>query len=174
MASVSDDLPGGLTARHPTEDDHAQVLAVLDQWWGGFGAAEGAAQRAQLLPRLFFQHFTDSSWLVEDADGALRAFLVGFLSPARPDVAYIHFAGVDPALHGAGIGAALYRRFLAYGVGRGAHTAACITSPGNTASLTFHARSASPCSPAMHCWTGSPFTATTTDPACTGLCSPAR
>lgn len=140
MASVGDDLPGGLTARHPTEDDHAQVLSVLDQWWGGFGGTEGAAQRALLLPRLFFQHFTDSSWLVEDADGALRAFLVGFLSPARPNVAYIHFAGVDPALQGAGIGAALYRRFLAHGVSRGAHTAACITSPGNTASLAFHTR----------------------------------
>lgn len=68
----------------------------MDEWWGGFGGSAGAVQRAVLLPRLFFQHFTDSSWLAESSDGTLRGFLVGFLSPARSDVAYIHFVGVDP------------------------------------------------------------------------------
>lgn len=137
---MGDDLPSGFTARQPSENDHAQVLAVLDRWWGASGGPEGALQRALLLPRLFFQHFTDSSSLVEDADGALRAFLVGFLSPSRPGVAYVHFVGVDPALHRAGIGAALYGRFLAYAAARGAHTAVCVTSPGNSSSLAFHIR----------------------------------
>ncbi len=70
----------------------------------------------------------------------LRAFLVGFLSPSRPGVAYVHFVGVDPALHRAGIGAALYRRFLADAAAHGADTATCITSSGNSASLAFHVR----------------------------------
>ena len=137
---MADDLRGGLALRHPNEGDHARVLVVLDAWWGGAGGPAGSVQRALLLPRLFFQHFTDSSWLAESGDGTLRAFLVGFLSPARPDVAYIHFVGVDPALRRAGVAAALYRRFFAHAVERGASTAACITSPGNAASLAFHTR----------------------------------
>ena len=134
------DLPAGLVLRHPTEGDHGRVLAVLDQWWGGSGGPAGSVQRALLLPRLFFQHFTDSSWLIESGNGTLRAFLVGFLSPACPDIAYIHFVGVDPALRRAGVAAALYRRFFDHAAERGASTATCITSPGNAASLAFHTR----------------------------------
>lgn len=135
---MADDLPGGLALRHPTEGDHARVLAVMDGWWAGFGGSAGSVQRALLLPRLCFQHFPDSSWLAESGDGALRAFLVGFLSPSRPDVAYVHFVGVDPALRRTGVAATLYRRFFDHAVARGASTAACITSPGNTASRAFH------------------------------------
>ena len=136
---MADALPDGLALRHPFEGDHARVLAVIDQWWGG-GGSSGSVQRTLLLPRLFFQHFTDSSWLAESADGTLRAILVGFLSPSRPDVAYVHFVGVDPALRRAGVAAALYSRFFTHAVARGASTAACITSPGNAASLAFHTR----------------------------------
>ena len=137
---MADDVVGGLALRHPTERDHARVLAVMDEWWGGSGGSAGAEQRARLLPRLFFQHFTDSSWLAESSDGALRGFLIGFVSPSRPDVAYVHFVGVDPALRRAGVAAALYQRFFTHAVDRGAGTAACITSPGNAASLAFHNR----------------------------------
>ena len=137
---MGDDLPDGLVLRHPTEDDHGRVLAVMDVWWDEFGGPAGSVQRALLLPRLFFQHFTDSSWLAEDGAGTLRAFLVGFLSPSRPDVAYVHFVGVDPALRRAGVAATLYGRFFDHAAARGASSAACITSPSNAASLAFHTR----------------------------------
>ena len=56
--------------------DHAPVIAVIDEWWGG-------RPMAQMLPRLFFDHFTDTSFAA-DRDGGLAGFLVGFVSPAQP------------------------------------------------------------------------------------------
>ncbi|MET7369981.1 GNAT family N-acetyltransferase [Streptomyces sp. NPDC005566] len=134
------DLPAGLTARHPTAEDHLRVLAVLDRWWDGLKGEAGAIERALLLPRLYFQHFTTTSFLVERPDGELSAFLVGFLSQSEPDVAYVHFVGVDPALQGQGVGSALYRAFFALVRAHGRRYAHCVTSPENTASQAFHTR----------------------------------
>jgi GNAT superfamily N-acetyltransferase len=131
--------PEDLNYRHPLEDDHARVLEVLDGWWGGLGGADGSRQRANLLPRLFFQHFTDTSFVVE-RDGRLQAFLVGFLSQSRPSEAYIHFVGVAPELHGLGIGRDLYERFFALVRGYGRTEVRAITSVANTGSQAFHAR----------------------------------
>jgi ribosomal protein S18 acetylase RimI-like enzyme len=127
-----------LRTRQPTEDDHSRVLAVLDDWWGGQGGDRGARQRAALLPRLFFQHFTASSQVVERTDGRLVAFLIGFLSPSEPATAYIHFVGVDPTMRRAGLGRALYQRFFRDAARRGARTVRCITSPVNRTSVAFH------------------------------------
>ncbi|MFD9635295.1 GNAT family N-acetyltransferase [Streptomyces violascens] len=135
-----EELPAGLSARHPACDDHLRVLAVLDTWWGGLKGAAGATERALLLPRLYFQHFTTTSFLVERADGEVAAFLVGFLSQTEPETAYVHFVGVDPALHGRGIGRTLYRAFFALARSQGRRYVHCITSPENTASQAFHTR----------------------------------
>ncbi|MFE6973035.1 GNAT family N-acetyltransferase [Streptomyces sp. NPDC057682] len=116
------------------------MLAVLDRWWGGLKGEAGARERALLLPRLYFQHFTTTSFLVERPDGELAAFLVGFLSQTEPDVAYVHFVGVDPALHGEGIGRALYHAFFRLARAHGRRYAHCVTSPENTVSQAFHAR----------------------------------
>ncbi|WP_035951187.1 GNAT family N-acetyltransferase [Parafrankia sp. EUN1f] len=135
---IKGDLPGGLAVRRPRADDQPRVLAVLDDWWAGFGGDAGSLQRSRLLPRLFFEHFTASSYLVEHADGTVAAFLIGLLSPSQPDVAYIHFVGVDPALRRHGVAAALYRQFFADAARHGRRQVRCITSPGNTISLAFH------------------------------------
>ncbi|MFJ5265685.1 GNAT family N-acetyltransferase [Streptomyces sp. NPDC088387] len=134
------DLPAGLSARHLREDDHLRVLAVLDTWWGGLKAEAGARERALLLPRLYFQHFTTTSFLVEHEDGEVAAFLVGFLSQTDPETAYVHFAGVDPALHGQGVARALYRAFCTLARSHGRRRVHCVTSPENTASQAFHTR----------------------------------
>ncbi|MBH0777765.1 GNAT family N-acetyltransferase [Nocardia sp. NEAU-351] len=128
-----------LTFRTPTEDDHARVLAVVGDWWGGLGGDAGARQRAALLPRLFFQHFTDTSIVVEER-GELVGFLIGFLSQSRPDEAYIHFVGVSPDLHGRGLGRELYRRFFDTARRHGRKVVRAITSDTNTGSQAFHAR----------------------------------
>jgi ribosomal protein S18 acetylase RimI-like enzyme len=133
-------LPAGWTVRRPVEEDHPRVLAVLDEWWGGSGGAAGSRERALLLPRLFFEHFADTSTVVEDAGGRLVAFLVGFLSPARPGTAYVHFLGVDPAVRRAGLGRWLHARFLSAAAQRGAREVRSVTSPGNAASIAFHTR----------------------------------
>ena len=127
-----------LVFRRPTEADHARVLAVLEQWWGGLGGAEGARYRAALLPRLFFQHFAGTSTIAEDREGGLGGFLIGFLSPGEPGVGYVHFIGVDPLARRSGLGAALYTRFFDDVARAGAHTVRAVTSPINTTSIAFH------------------------------------
>lgn len=124
------------------------MLAVLDVWWGGMKGPAGALERSLLLPRLYFQHFTTTSFVVErggaqaeSADGGqVAAFLVGFLSQTQPDAAYVHFVGVDPRLHGQGVGRALYRAFFALARSHGRRYVHCITSPQNSASQAFHGR----------------------------------
>jgi ribosomal protein S18 acetylase RimI-like enzyme len=134
---MSDDPLDGVVVREPTADDHRRVLAVLDDWWGGLGGAAGSARRASLVPRLFFEHFRDTSMLLE-RDGELVGFLVGFLSQSRPDEAYIHFVGVAPELRGSGVGAAMYRRFFALARAAGRTRVRSVTSPVNRGSVAFH------------------------------------
>ncbi|GAB3832270.1 GNAT family N-acetyltransferase [Dactylosporangium cerinum] len=133
-------IPEGLTVRRPNAEDHARVLAVLDRWWGDFKGQAGSLERALLLPRLFFQHFTTTSYLAERPDGDLAAFLIGFFSQSDPNVAYIHFVGVEPAMHGRGVATALYRGFFDEARACGRRHVHCITSPGNTVSYAFHVR----------------------------------
>jgi ribosomal protein S18 acetylase RimI-like enzyme len=137
---VIDGLPAGLVARHPVAEDHPRVLAVLDRWWGGLKGEAGALERALLLPRLYFQHFTTTSFVVEDSSSELAGFLVGFLSQTDPETAYIHFVGVDPALHGQGVGQALYRAFFGLAGKHGRRVVRGITSPENASSRAFHER----------------------------------
>ena len=85
-----------LQIRQLSTADYPFVISVIDQWWGG-------RQMADKLPRLFFEHFTDTSFAAE-RDGKLAGFLAGFISQSRPGEAYIHFVGVDPAARGSGVG----------------------------------------------------------------------
>jgi hypothetical protein len=62
----------GTTVRTIRESDHEKVASVVNEWWGG-------RDMAWLLPRLFFRHFGDTSFAVEE-DGELIAFhtAIGF------------------------------------------------------------------------------------------------
>ena len=108
--------------------DYGRVIAVVDEWWGG-------RAMAAMLPKLFFVHFADTSFAV-DEDGLLLGFLCGFLSQTFADEAYVHFVGVDPAARGRGIARALYERFFEAVAPRPLVRA--VTSPVNEASVAFH------------------------------------
>ena len=90
---------------------------------------------AAMLPKLFFVHFRDTSFVAED-DGGLAAFLCGFRSQTYDEEAYIHFVGVDPARRGSGLGRELYERFFAAVAPR--TTVRAVTSPANERSVAFH------------------------------------
>jgi len=135
---VSKDPWHGFRSRQPLEADHVRILAAAETWWGAVGGATGAQQRSALLPRLFVQHFADTSLVLEDVDGDLAGFLLGFLSQSQPTVAYIHFVGVAPALRRSGAATALYQWFFDQARSRGAIEVRCITSPGNSESIAFH------------------------------------
>ena len=111
----------------------ASVAAIPD-WW----QTPNSATLPLLLPRLFFQHFGDTSTIVEDRDGRLAAFLVGFRSQSQPEVAYVHFVGVRPDLRGAGLARTLCARFFAQMQALGCRRVDAITGPVNLRSQAFH------------------------------------
>jgi ribosomal protein S18 acetylase RimI-like enzyme len=117
--------------RRPVEDDHARLIGEIDEWWGG-------RKVHHLLPRLWLQHFTATSWIAEKAGGAPVGFLVGFVSPDHPDHAYIHMAATSPNHRKQGLGRALYERFIEDVKGRGVRRVTAITWPANRASVAFH------------------------------------
>ncbi len=120
-----------ITFRRPLEDDYGRVVDVVDDWWNGRAIHV-------LLPRLWFQHFTGTSWLAQDADGRLAGFLIGFISPDHSEVAYCHMIASDPNLRQAGVGRRLYERFFEDARAAGAVAIHAITWPGNRASVAFH------------------------------------
>jgi predicted GNAT superfamily acetyltransferase len=119
-----------LRIRHAEPADHARVIAVLDEWWGG-------RRMRDMLPKLFFVHFGDTSFVVE-RDGELVGFLIGFLSQTETDEAYVHFVGVSPGERGSGLGRTLYERFFAVARENGRTRVSCVTSPLNEGSIAFH------------------------------------
>ena len=90
-----------------------------------------------MLPRLFFEHFCDTSFIIEE-DGLIAAFLVGFFSQSRPEEAYIHFVGVHPQYRKRGFGRTLYQHFFAAMRQGQRKLVRCVTSPINTGSVAFH------------------------------------
>ena len=96
--------------------DYPFVISVIDQWWGG-------RQMADKLPRLFFEHFTDTSFAA-DRDGKLAGFL-----PVQ-DWRGLHslFVGVDPAERGNGLGRLLYETFYQAAEARGCVLVRAVTS----------------------------------------------
>lgn len=123
--------PQGITFRRPTEADYPGMVRVIDDWWGG-------RKMDVLLPRLWLQHFTGTSWLAEGAHGELAGFLIGFHSPDRSAVAYCRLIATDPNLRGRAVGRALYERFFDDALRAGRHEVRAITWPGNRASIAFH------------------------------------
>ena len=121
----------GVTIRAAVPSDYDRIAAVVDDWWGR--PLRGS------LPRLFLEHFHDTSFVAVDGD-ELCGFIVGFLSPARRDEAYVHFVGVDPGRRHGGLGRELYQRFFALARAHGRSRVRAVTSPVNEASIAFHRR----------------------------------
>jgi ribosomal protein S18 acetylase RimI-like enzyme len=121
----------GIVFRRPIEADYPGIIQVIDDWWGG-------RELAHLLPRLWLQHFTGTSWLAQADDGELVGFLIGFMSPDRPDVAYCHMIATNPNVRRRNLGRALYERFFDDARAAGRHTVTAVTWPANRASIRFH------------------------------------
>jgi ribosomal protein S18 acetylase RimI-like enzyme len=117
-----------LVIRHAEPSDYPRLIAVVDDWWGG-------RSMSGMLPKLFFVHFRDTSFVSEE-DDELAGFLCGFRSQTYEQEAYVHFVGVDPGRRGAGLGRDLYERFFAAVAPRTIVRA--VTSPVNERSVAFH------------------------------------
>jgi GNAT superfamily N-acetyltransferase len=120
-----------LDVRAARPEDYDRIAAVVSTWWGRpIGTS---------LPRLFLDHFWSTSRIANDEQG-LAGFLVGFVSPSQPELAYVHFLGVRPDRRGAGLGRSLYEQFGDLARRQGCRELAAITSATNIASIQFHRR----------------------------------
>ncbi len=115
-----------------TTEDHKRIIDIMPDWWGG-------RDLRYMLPKMFFNHFRNTSFLVEK-DGNLAGFLVGLISPAIEDEAYIHFAGIDPGYRKMGLGRLMYEHFFDFCRSADRRIIRCCTSPVNKESIEFHTR----------------------------------
>ncbi len=121
----------GLTERPIRGDDFPRARAVVDDW---FGRPVGL-----VMHRLFFDQLGPSGvWL--EADGEPVGFLLGLVSEAEPDLAYVHFHVVDPAWRGKGVGRMLYEAFGARAAARGCTRVRALAAPALEGSRRFHER----------------------------------
>jgi ribosomal protein S18 acetylase RimI-like enzyme len=118
--------------RNVRPTDYPPIISVLDEWWGG-------RKMSDMLPRLFFEHFCETSFILEE-DGRIAAFLIGFFSQSHPKEAYIHFVGVHLQYRKRGFGKELYERFFTVMRQNQRSVVRCVTSPINTGSIAFHTR----------------------------------
>jgi ribosomal protein S18 acetylase RimI-like enzyme len=121
-----------MNIRHVELDDYLPIVTVMNDWWGGRNIS-------YLLPRLFFEHFRNTSFVIEQ-DDLIVAFLIGFLSQSQPDEAYIHFVGVHPDYRKQRLGKTLYELFFNTVRQHNRTVVRCITSPVNTGSIAYHTR----------------------------------
>ncbi len=123
-------MTGDISLRTARAADYDRIVAVVDDWWGR------PVQRA--LPRLFLDHFHDTSFVAEGAGGELAGFLVGFCSPSQRDCAYIQFVGVAPQERRSGLARLLYQSFFGLAVKDGRRVVRAVTAPVNSRSIAFH------------------------------------
>lgn len=112
--------------------DYPYLYLVINHWWGGRNMAD-------MLPKLFFDHFTKTSFVVEE-NSKIIGFLIGFLSQTHPDEAYIHFVGVHPDYRKQNVGSTLYHQFFKVAQEHNRMVVRCVTSPVNTGSISYHTK----------------------------------
>jgi len=121
-----------MTVRLVKGSDYYVISPLINNWWNG-------RQMSDLLPKLFFDHFKNTSFIVEE-EGEIIGFLIGFLSQSYSNEAYIHFVGIHPEYRGKGIGKELYNQFFDVIKQNGRNIVRCVTSPVNKASIAYHTK----------------------------------
>jgi predicted GNAT superfamily acetyltransferase len=112
--------------------DYYVISPLINDWWGG-------RQMSDMIPKLFFDHFTNTSFIAEK-EGEIIGFLIGFLSQSRSNEAYIHFVGVHPEHRKHNVGKQLYNQFFEVVKQTGRSIVRCVTSPVNKVSIAYHTK----------------------------------
>ena len=121
-----------MTVRLVKGSDYYVISPLINDWWNG-------RQMSDLLPKLFFDHFKNTSFIVEE-EGEIIGFLIGFLSQSYSNEAYIHFVGIHPEYRRKGIGKQLYNQFFDAIKQNDRNIVRCVTSPVNKASIAYHTK----------------------------------
>ena len=118
--------------RASEDRDYRKVISVIDDWWGGRNMAD-------MLPHLFFKHFGDTCYIMEE-NGEMIGFLVGFISQTHPEQAYIHFFGIHPDYRRMGYGKKMHQFFFEQVKQRGCASVHLVTSIVNKTSIAYHTK----------------------------------
>lgn len=118
--------------RNVQSKDYKPIISVINDWWNGRNMSD-------MLPKLFFDHFQDTSFIVEKNEEII-GFLIGLLSQSQEKEAYIHFVGIHPKYRKRGIGSKLYDQFFEKVKIKGTEIVRCVTSPLNKNSIAYHTR----------------------------------
>jgi ribosomal protein S18 acetylase RimI-like enzyme len=118
------------TYRRPGEDDHDTIVRRIDDWAGG-------RTSRHLLPRMWFRHFTGTSWVADRGDGRPIGIAIGFVSPDDPTTAVLHAIAVDPRHRRGGIGRELVTRSVADAIERGARRIRATAWPDDRPTIAF-------------------------------------
>ncbi|WP_078551964.1 GNAT family N-acetyltransferase [Bacillus alkalicellulosilyticus] len=121
-----------MNIRNVTASDYNVISPLLNEWWGGRNVSN-------MLPKLFFDHFNNTSFAYEK-DGHILGFLIGFLSQSETDTAYIHFVGVHPEHRHLHIGRQLYHEFFNMVKKNNRQIVRAVTSPVNKGSIAYHTK----------------------------------
>ena len=116
--------------RRPTEDDHEPIVRRIDDWAGGRPAGH-------LVARLWFRHFTGTSWVADRGDGRPIGISIGFVSPDEPSLGILHLVAVDPARRREGIGRELVTKAVADAIEHGAARIRTTAWPDDRPTLAF-------------------------------------
>jgi len=112
--------------------DYYAISPLINEWWGGRNMSD-------MLPKLFFDHFANTSFILEDEE-QIVGFLIGFLSQTHSEEAYIHFVGVHPSYRKQNLGKKLYEEFFKVVQENGRNIVRCVTSPVNKVSIAYHTK----------------------------------
>ena len=119
-----------IVLRRPTEDDQPRIAERVDHWFGG-------RRVWPLVGRTWFRHFASTSLLAEAAAGAPIGFVLGFVSPGRPDEAVLHLVAVEPNHRRQGLGRRLVDAFAADATAAGARTIRAVAWPDDRPAVRF-------------------------------------
>ncbi|CAM1354622.1 MULTISPECIES: GNAT family N-acetyltransferase [Tenacibaculum] len=111
-------------------EDYNFIINELNNWWGG-------RKMTDMLPRLFFKYFTNTSFIVKDQNQIL-GFIIGFISQDNPKLGYVHFIGVNPEFRKLNLGKKLYAHFFKEAKCLKLKEIECVTSIKNKLSINFH------------------------------------
>ncbi len=116
--------------RTACETDFLEFIALSHRTWPEFDEREA-------IYHILCKYFTKTCFAAEDA-GAIRGFLLGFISQQNRKDAYIHLIVVDRAAQRGGVASRLYERFFKTVRGMGVARVRLTVAPTNAPSPAFH------------------------------------
>jgi GNAT superfamily N-acetyltransferase len=119
-----------MQTRRITKADFDHIVEVIDRWWGG--------PLGTFAHPIFFYELGDNALVVQNEEGMMTGFLLGFVAHSPVKTGYVHLVGIHPDFRRRGVGRLLYEEFS-----EACRSVSCvrlkaITTQGNEGSQRFH------------------------------------